>query len=177
MLRHLVLSIFLMMQFHLSVAMDVLSQHEITKLTETAKQSAYSYQKESMQLLQRLFLNPKKDLKENFSASSKNNILVFVSFSMPKHSLQQWLLQAEQISAPVLLRGLKHHSLKETLSEFQTLQSQTKSGIQIDPMSFEQFGIDKVPAVVIQHPNDFDVIYGDVGLNHILDWLKQHQKI
>lgn len=175
------------MPFHPSLAIDVfdsamMSKKEISSLVDISKQNAAQYHQASLNLLNQLFINPGKQKKLNQENNSQQKILIFVSFSMPKESLKQWLLQAEKNSAPVLLRGFKNNSLRETLSEFQSIQSETKSGIQIDPISFEKFGVTKVPAVVIQqadknNENNFDVIYGDVGLEPILNWLHQHKKM
>lgn len=104
-------------------------------------------------------------------AAQRNTILIFVSFSMPPESLKQWLKQANQIGAPLALRGFEDNSFKKTASDFQTLIGNVPQGIQIDPPSFEKYHITRVPAVVItdKETGAWDVVYGNVSLGAVLE--------
>ena len=115
---------------------------------------------------------------QSFAANDRDaHVLIFASFSMPKESLKALSNQANQVGAPVIIRGLVNNSFKETvkkLTEFNLLQT----GIQIDPLLFKRFGIQKVPAVVVTNniacpPNQtclaqFDVLYGNIPLSYAL---------
>jgi conjugal transfer pilus assembly protein TrbC len=105
-----------------------------------------------------------------------SNVLIFVSFSMPKESLRGWLRQAELIKAPVIIRGLVHNSFRDTTKAVMDIIPNNRGGIQLDPLLFRQFHIEKVPAVVVTRADcaaqetcqEFDVIYGDVTLDYAL---------
>lgn len=97
------------------------------------------------------------------------NILIFVSFSMPKESLKGWISEAEKIHAPVVIRGLVNNSFKETLARMNELVSNNKGGVQLDPVLFKKFQIKQVPAVVVRDGNEYDVIYGDSHLDYALE--------
>lgn len=105
-------------------------------------------------------------------------IMIFVSFSMPKDSLKGWMDEAKRIHAPVIIRGLIHNSFKETIKKVSELTENNKGGLQLNPILFEQYGIEKVPAVVVSHTDNclphqtcqiqYDVVYGDTTLKYAL---------
>jgi type-F conjugative transfer system pilin assembly protein TrbC len=107
-------------------------------------------------------------------------LLVFVSFSMPKQSLQAWARQAKKAGGTLVLRGLVDNSLRKTLLQIKDiLGAENLNTLNIDPVAFETFGINVVPAVVVTDAIQesalalsgmprFDVIYGDVGLAYAL---------
>lgn len=128
--------------------------------------------------------NP-QDLPEGQPAAlaTKGDVLIFVSFSMPEKSVQQWFEQAKKIHAPLVLRGLVHDSLQDTqarLTPFMSSNEGGGAGIIIDPRLFTEYGITRVPAVVVRntsqacldetctHTYPFHVVYGDVGLDAAL---------
>lgn len=92
---------------------------------------------------------------------------IFISMSMPATSLKQWSEQACQLKAPLLLRGLVNDSMKATIQALVPLTT-SMPAIQIDPVSFDNFGINKVPAVVLSDGDTFDVVYGDQSLRSAL---------
>lgn len=106
------------------------------------------------------------------------NIIIFVSFSMPDESLKGWLREANIINAPVIVRGFINNSFKDTINKIGILTTDNHGGVQIDPMLFERFHVDKVPAViVVKDPDcmpgmsctlDYAVVYGDVTLSYAL---------
>lgn len=105
------------------------------------------------------------------------NVLVFISFSMPKESIKAWIQQAQTIGAPVIIRGLINNSFKETLFVMNQFVGEG-GGVQVDPQQFERYDIQQVPAVVLSDSVDlknshysetqFDVVYGDVSLDYAL---------
>jgi conjugal transfer pilus assembly protein TrbC len=117
------------------------------------------------------------------AVAPEGDVLIFVSFSMPEKSLGQWFEQAKKIHAPLIFRGLVHDSLKDTQARFTQFTSSHEEediGMTIEPRLFSEYGITKVPAVVIRdtsqpcfdetcaHAYPFDVVTGDVGLSNAL---------
>lgn len=113
----------------------------------------------------------------------KHDLLIFISFSMPKQSLRLWLEQAMRAGGILVLRGLVGDSFKKTALAVQQLVGDRGGGVEIDPILFRRFHIKQVPAVVVMnHPvprcfnltdclsntPDYDVIYGDVSLESAL---------
>ena len=125
---------------------------------------------------------PKKPFTTTIIKEPSESIFIFVSFSMPKTSLQQWLAQAHRIGASVVIRGLINNAFKDTLSTMTALLSDNVSGLLLDPTLFQKFDIKQVPAVVISKSSTcsnvqsclprFDVIYGDVTLDYALQQLQ-----
>lgn len=110
-------------------------------------------------------------------------VYVFVSFSMPKESLQRWAAQAKKTNAPLVIQGLVDDSFTKTQQAVAALSHDGQSGVVLDPRLFRQYHIQQVPAVVVVHPTDLkpclpnqscwhsevsDVIIGDVGLESAL---------
>ena len=120
-------------------------------------------------------------------ANTRNDapIIIFVSFSMPDESIKGWMKEAEMIHAPVVVRGLIHHSFKETMNKMAALAKDNHGGVQLDPTLFQRFHIEKVPAVVVSQAkncspdqtcvDDFDVIYGDVTAEYALTKIANQQ--
>jgi len=102
---------------------------------------------------------------------------IFVSFSMPKVSLQQWLRETQKLHIPVAIRGFVEDSLIKTAKKIKEINPGKGEGISIDPKSFTDFGIDKVPAVVVTNATgDFDVVFGNIGLEAALEEITQKGK-
>lgn len=97
-----------------------------------------------------------------------SNVIIFVSFSMPKESIKGWMNEAKKINAPVVIRGLVNNSFKETIRKLNDLMSDNQGGVQLDPVLFNQFNIKQVPAVVVRDGKLHDVVYGDVHLDYAL---------
>lgn len=109
-----------------------------------------------------------------------SHTLVFLSFSMPETSLLQWLIQCKQAGATPVIRGLIHNSFKDTMSVIAVLSKKTGIGVQLDPILFQTFAINAVPAVVFIRetpscptnsdclPPRFDSLFGDVSLDYAL---------
>lgn len=91
--------------------------------------------------------------------------MVFVSFSMPEELLGQTLREAASLHVPVLLNGLVNNSMPETIAKLEALTSEIKElSIAIDPVSFEEFKINQVPALLVSQGELHDVVYGNLSL-------------
>lgn len=99
---------------------------------------------------------------------------VFVSFSMPKDLIEAVFKDASSHDVPVYLNGLIEDDMRKTLSRiFEYSQKYPKLSVQIDPFAFEKYHIDRVPALVVEQGNQFDVLYGNVTIDDGLLWLKR----
>lgn len=117
------------------------------------------------------------------SPSGKNDLLVFVSLSMPEGSLMRLAQQAERTGAVLVLRGLKNNSLKETTEAIRKYEQKTKATWQINPPAFTKFNVKSVPAFVLAKadqalspgvdgcadPGAYAAVSGDVSLDFALE--------
>ena len=111
-------------------------------------------------------------------------LLVFVSLAMPRPTLQRLIEQAARARASVILRGLAHGSLRQTVAQVQPLIGQRQVAMQIDPQAFDRFAITRVPSFVLVRdgtrpescaagscapPEAFLRTAGDVSLDYALE--------
>jgi conjugal transfer pilus assembly protein TrbC len=93
------------------------------------------------------------------------NVSVFVSFSMPDNLLEETLKESAQLNIPAYLNGLYRDSMRETALKVMALSEHIPNlNFNIDPSLFERFGIEQVPALVIDNGRAFDVIYGHLPI-------------
>ena len=112
------------------------------------------------------------------------SLLAFVSFSIPKASLDRMVADAETYGATLVLRGLVERNLKKTASAAHALIGSRKVGWVIDPQAFKRFGVVSVPSYVLVRANalphacalhecfddgDFARVSGDVSVSYALD--------
>lgn len=91
--------------------------------------------------------------------------MVFVSFSMPEKLLAQTLQEAAHLHLPVVLNGLINNSMPETIVRLEVLNAEIKDlSIAIDPVSFDEFKINQVPALLVSEGDVHDVVYGNLAL-------------
>ena len=88
-------------------------------------------------------------------APSSDKILIFVSFSMPKASLQQLAQDALKYNAVLILRGLKHNTFKDTVVALKVMgkgreeeEQGFEGAFEINPMLFETYNITHVPIFI-----------------------------
>lgn len=137
------------------------------------------------------------ELKQRFNHSEDvsthlkkvSHVVVFLSFSMPRKSLESWLRQCKISGATPVIRGLINNSFKETMLEIKQLSKKSGTGMQLDPILFKTFNIKQVPAVVFAKnipecpsnmdckPIDYDVVYGDVLLGYALGKINDSQSL
>ena len=99
----------------------------------------------------------------------ENELAYFVSFSIPEKQLVTLIREAEQHEIPVYIRGLINTDMKRTAKAVLYLaQKYNVQGVLIDPLRFEHYGINAVPALVKKCGEKFDVIHGNVELKQAL---------
>jgi len=89
---------------------------------------------------------------EMLRAGQGAGLLVFVSFSLPRTTLQALVDQAEQTGATLVLRGVRHRSLHKTMLEVRELIGERRVAWVIDPTAFERFDVAVVPSFVLTAP-------------------------
>jgi conjugal transfer pilus assembly protein TrbC len=121
-------------------------------------------------------------------ATTAPGLLVFVSLSMPRPTLQRLIAQAARARATVVLRGFVNGSLRETVRLVQPLIADTVVALQIDPPAFDRFEVQRVPTFVLVRNGarpqscasgtcapaaDFVRVAGDVSLDYALAHMRQ----
>lgn len=134
------------------------------KNMEEYKEIIHSIKKEQMQ-------NIHNTKEQNFSlAKPAPQAVIFVSLSMPNLSLKQIINDAAAYHIPVVVRGLVDNSLKKTVTRiFELVKERNKGGILLNPLWFKRYDITAVPACVVTEENNFDVIYGNLRLQKMLE--------
>jgi conjugal transfer pilus assembly protein TrbC len=114
-------------------------------------------------------------------------LMVFVSFSLPRETLQRIVHQSERSGAVLILRGLKGHSLTQTGEEIARLVGERNVTVLIHPPAFQQFQVRQVPSLVLARSGSaakiaedgcapaasFIRIDGDVGQDYALDLIER----
>jgi len=114
-------------------------------------------------------------------------LMVFVSFSMPKEALERIVVQSEKSGAVLVLRGLKGNSLSRMGEELAALVGKRNVTAIIHPPAFKQFKVAQVPALVIARsgqatkigedgcaaPASYIKVDGDVGQDYALDLIER----
>lgn len=100
---------------------------------------------------------------------------IFISFSMPEKLLEQVAHEAASLHIPLVLNGMHHHSMRETLNKIFSLVKKDKNvSIQLDPLSFEKYEIKRVPTLVIDDGQSKDVIRGNMKIKDMLELIDKH---
>ncbi len=118
--------------------------------------------------------------------ASSYDLMIFVSFSMPRESLQRIVEQSEKTGARIVFRGFKGDKMAEMSKEVAQLIGTHRVEVATNPPQFTQFRIDLVPALVIAQSNAgeqmdsgcaqaarFVKVTGDVGQDYALDLIER----
>lgn len=118
-----------------------------------------------------------------------NDLMVFVSLSIPKAALERIVDQAEKTGAVLVFRGLKNDSMNQMAVEVRNLIGNRNVGAVIHPPAFQQFSISKVPAVVMAKADAGNVledgcaiadtfvkVSGDVTIEYALEYIDSHSQ-
>ena len=129
------------------------------------------------------YLAEKQGQNPAYVNEAKPKLSILVSMSMADESIQQWAKQADEANAQLVLNGFVDNDLIKTQRKaMQLFAKQKVGGFVINPKAFEELGIDRVPAVVIdvspvclsEHcPKTVDVVFGNMGLWEALKVLSE----
>lgn len=96
----------------------------------------------------------------------KEEILVFVSFSMPHLSLKELSREAGKHNAKLILRGLYRESFRKTAEKILEIDKKGLS-LEIDPKLFKKYQIKQVPTfVLIEGKKEIGRLSGNVTLEY-----------
>lgn len=121
------------------------------------------------------------------ASTGRAELMVFVSLSMPKGSLERIVAESERTGAVLVLRGLKGNSLTRMGEEIAQLIGKRNVSAIVHPPAFTQFKITQVPALVLAQtsqasrigtdgcasPSSFVKVDGDVSQGYALDLIER----
>lgn len=122
-----------------------------------------------------------KNLESEEKKLKNKGILIFVSFSMPKSLLWIYQEQAQLYGARIVIRGLVENDFKKTVQAMDLGDGKIMT-LDVNPMLFKDYGIAKVPSVVIagdeESRNLEDQFTGTISLTYALEesMARGHQK-
>jgi type-F conjugative transfer system pilin assembly protein TrbC len=84
-------------------------------------------------------------------SASGEQLLIFISASVPRNSLRKLARQAARVDAPLILRGVVDGDLPATAEFMHDIlgDGEPRARAMIDPTLFDRFGVKQVPAVVL----------------------------
>lgn len=154
------------------LAKELLNKIDLNKLKtpegEPVKGKSCDDCKASLESPDNLIRNIKEELSE-----SEDQLLVFVSFSMPDLSLEELSKQAGKFHARLVLRGLHEGSFKKTAEKILEID---KNGlkIDIDPELFKEYQIKQVPTfVLIKNGKEVNRLSGNISLEYAKEELEK----
>jgi len=148
-----------------------------TQCFENAKANAIRYAQTHMD----------KHLDSRVAAHTKSThqIFVFLTLSMPDIALKAYIKDAKAIGAVPVIKGMINNNPTQTLKRVSELvKDNHEGGVAIDPILFQNYEIDRVPALVVTDkigPSEFhnkvgfDVVKGNIGLLSGLEVLSKSQ--
>jgi type-F conjugative transfer system pilin assembly protein TrbC len=102
--------------------------------------------------------------------------ILFLSFSMPKAMLRDYISQGEAQGAHVVFKGFKDDSFKATIAYAAEIFADEEEGIpggfDIDPELFAAYGVTAVPAFV----EGRDIVRGTVTASYAYNYLQQRRQ-
>jgi conjugal transfer pilus assembly protein TrbC len=83
--------------------------------------------------------------------ASHEQLLIFISASVPRESLRKLTRQAALVNAPLILRGVVNGDLPATAEFMRDIlgDEEPRARAMIDPTLFDRFGVKQVPTVVL----------------------------
>lgn len=119
---------------------------------------------------------------------------IFVTLDMPRGSLERLTDQAARTGAVLVLRGLKAHSMRQTLESVQSLIGEQHVHWTIDPEAFTRYGVQHAPSFVLTFsptleshatcttqcpiPTSYAKVAGDVSTDYALEsMMRRHPQV
>lgn len=108
--------------------------------------------------------------KKELEILPENQLLVFVSFSMPLQTMKELAVDAEKYNAKLVIRGLVDNSFKKTAEKLSDFQS----GLEINPNLFKEFNVKHVPTFIsLKDGQEQSRLSGNVSLSYAAEKLKE----
>lgn len=104
---------------------------------------------------------------------SENEMAYFVSFSIPEQQIVTLIKAAERRNIPIYLNGLVKNDMGATAKAILYLaQKYDIKGVLVDPVRFQHYGINAVPALVKKCGDKFDLVVGNVDIDYALELIR-----
>ena len=113
-------------------------------------------------------------------------MMIFVSFSMPRESLRRIVEQSETTGARLIFRGFAGDKMTDMAARIGALLGQHRVEAVIHPPAFTQFKVDQVPALVLAQsdagnqldsgcaqPERYVKVTGDVSQDYALEYIER----
>jgi len=160
----------------------VLSSTQKMKLEQISTES----REQHSALIKKLFSEKQALAQQGAKGKTADGAILFVSFSMPKKMIFTLADEAREYDIPVVIKGLVNADFRQTLQKIADIIEEGKkegyrmNGLSMSPIWFEQFGIEKVPSLVVtKRPGDclvqticanqpFDFVSGNIPIKKAL---------
>lgn len=128
----------------------------------------------------------------NDNQESGSMPLVFISFSMPEALIEDYIQEARMYGGVLVLRGLIHNSLKQTVAKLKEIEGsdgkKSNIAITIHPHLFKLYNITQVPTIVVSKDNlacilkyddcstlyEYDKISGSITIGYALEEIEKN---
>ncbi|RFC33917.1 MAG: conjugal transfer pilus assembly protein TrbC [Candidatus Nitrotoga sp. LAW] len=113
-------------------------------------------------------------------------MMIFVSFSMPRESLLRIVEQSEKTGARLIFRGFNGDKMTDMSKRISALLGNHRVEAVIHPPAFTQFKVNQVPALVLAQsdagdkldsgcaqPDRYVKVTGDVSQDYALDYIER----
>ena len=113
-------------------------------------------------------------------------MMIFVSFSMPRESLLRIVEQSERTGARLIFRGFNGDKMTDMAAHISALLGNHRVEAVIHPPAFIQFKVNQVPALVLARsdagdqldsgcaqPNRYVKVTGDVSQDYALEYIER----
>lgn len=119
------------------------------------------------------------------SLKTSHTLRVFVSSSMSKQLLKNYIEQAKKYKAVLVFNGLPNGSWRELAELIYQITGGTaeNTAVQLDDISFKEYGITSVPSFVLSSEEDvfnqadqlqYDKVVGNIGIKRALEEMLKH---
>ncbi len=118
--------------------------------------------------------------------SATPELMIFVSFSMPRESLRRIVEQSETTGARLIFRGFAGDKMTDMAARIGALLGKHRVEAVIHPPAFTQFKVDQIPALVLAQsdagnqldsgcaqPDRYVKVTGDVSQDYALEYVER----
>lgn len=112
---------------------------------------------------------------ENRDERLKDNIFVFISFSMSDNLISNYIVEArslkerDNINVIFVLRGFYKNSFRETSNKINKLTDGKHIAMIVDPTLYEKYNVNQVPSIIKNNNNSYDKLIGSVTIRYALE--------
>ncbi len=107
-------------------------------------------------------------------SSPEPSLTAFISFSVPIESWRDLSTQLEAMGGRFVLRGFPENSFEELIFKIEELrEEQIFAPIDVDPEAFERYGVNAVPALLVEEEGRFDLVFGNIRIDAALQTMAE----